>query len=56
MPLTMTDSTFWPPMAWTIISGLVSSTALTPLVIPVLYRLLMNAETSGSEGHPHPAG
>jgi len=42
MPLTMTDSTLWPPMAWAIISGLVASTALTLLVIPVLYRLLMN--------------
>ncbi|MBL37890.1 MAG: hypothetical protein CMP07_05725 [Xanthomonadales bacterium] len=41
-PLTMTDSTLWPPMAWAIISGLLASTALTLLVIPVLYRLLMN--------------
>lgn len=42
-PLTMTDSTLWPPMAWAIISGLIASTALTLLVIPVLYRLLMRA-------------
>src|SRR6056297_681960 len=48
-PLTMTDSTLWPPMAWAIISGLVASTALTLLVIPVLYRLLMRA-------HVFPAG
>ncbi|MDX1627024.1 MAG: efflux RND transporter permease subunit, partial [Wenzhouxiangellaceae bacterium] len=41
LPLTMTESTLWPPMAWAIISGLVASTALTLLVIPVLYRLLM---------------
>jgi len=41
-PLTMTDSTLWPPMAWAIISGLIASTALTLLVIPVLYRLLMS--------------
>jgi len=41
-PLTMTDSTLWPPMAWAIISGLLASTALTLLVIPVLYRLLMS--------------
>ncbi|MEE4297636.1 MAG: efflux RND transporter permease subunit [Wenzhouxiangella sp.] len=41
LPLTMTQSTLWPPMAWAIISGLVSSTALTLLVIPVLYRLAM---------------
>lgn len=55
-PLTMTDSTLWPPMAWAIISGLVSSTALTLLVIPVLYRLLMNSEPSDPDSHPNPAG
>ena len=41
MPLTLTRSTLWPPMAWAIISGLLASTLLTLLVIPVLYRLLM---------------
>ncbi|MEM7053213.1 MAG: efflux RND transporter permease subunit, partial [Pseudomonadota bacterium] len=41
MPLTMTESTLWPPLAWAIISGLISSAALTLLVIPVLYRLAM---------------
>lgn len=40
-PLTLTQSTLWPPMAWAIISGLITSTALTLLVIPVLYRLMM---------------
>ncbi|MFU8877844.1 MAG: efflux RND transporter permease subunit, partial [Wenzhouxiangellaceae bacterium] len=35
-PLTLTQSTLWPPMAWAIISGLITSTALTLLVIPVL--------------------
>jgi len=40
-PLTLTRSTLWPPMAWAIISGLLASTLLTLLVIPVLYRLLM---------------
>ncbi|MEM1080427.1 MAG: efflux RND transporter permease subunit [Pseudomonadota bacterium] len=46
LPLTMTQSTLWPPMAWAIISGLISSTALTLLVIPVLYRLAMRFEWS----------
>ena len=46
-PLTMTDSTLWPPMAWAIISGLLASTALTLLVIPVLYRLLMSLRLPG---------
>ncbi len=41
MPLTMTQSTLWPPMAWAIIAGLLSSTALTLLVVPVLYRIAM---------------
>jgi multidrug efflux pump subunit AcrB len=41
LPLTLTRSTLWPPMAWAIISGLLASTLLTLLVIPVLYRLLV---------------
>lgn len=41
LPLTMTRSTLWPPLAWAIISGLVASTLLTLVVIPALYRLLM---------------
>ncbi len=43
-PLTLTQSTLWPPMAWAIISGLITSTALTLLVIPVLYRLLISPD------------
>ncbi|GAB4187351.1 MAG: efflux RND transporter permease subunit [Wenzhouxiangellaceae bacterium] len=42
LPLTFTRSTMWPPLAWAIISGLLASTVLTLMVIPVLYRLLMN--------------
>ncbi|WP_163558843.1 efflux RND transporter permease subunit [Halomonas sp. NO4] len=44
VPLTLTQSTLWPPMAWAIISGLVASTLLTLLVIPALYRLLMRGK------------
>jgi multidrug efflux pump subunit AcrB len=40
VPLTLTESTLWPPMAWAIISGLIASTALTLLVIPALYRMM----------------
>ncbi|MBY6205836.1 efflux RND transporter permease subunit [Halomonas denitrificans] len=40
LPLVLTESTLWPPMAWAIISGLVMSTALTLLVIPALYSVL----------------
>ncbi|MFN2335324.1 MAG: efflux RND transporter permease subunit, partial [Wenzhouxiangellaceae bacterium] len=53
-PLTLTQSTLWPPMAWAIISGLISSTLLTLLVIPVLYRLLMNLGLSGGDAKTTP--
>ncbi|MBD3895800.1 efflux RND transporter permease subunit [Halomonas sp. ML-15] len=46
VPLTLTQSTLWPPMAWAIISGLLASTLLTLLVIPALYRLLMRPQRS----------
>lgn len=46
VPLTLTQSTLWPPMAWAIISGLLASTLLTLLVIPALYRLLMARQVS----------
>jgi multidrug efflux pump subunit AcrB len=39
LPLTFTQSTLWPPMAWAIISGLLAATILTLLVIPAVYRL-----------------
>ncbi len=41
MPLTFTHSTLWPPMAWAIIWGLTSSTLLTLVVTPALYRLAL---------------
>ncbi len=40
LPLALTPSPLWPPMAWAMISGLTASTALTLLVVPALYRLL----------------
>ncbi len=43
LPLTFTQSTLWPPMAWAIISGLLASTVLTLLVIPATYRLTARA-------------
>ncbi|MEN1727118.1 MAG: efflux RND transporter permease subunit [Pseudomonadota bacterium] len=39
IPLTWTQSTLWPPMAWAIISGLTVATILTLLLIPAAYRL-----------------
>ncbi len=45
IPLTWTQSTLWPPMAWAIISGLSVATVLTLLLIPAAYRL--TARTGG---------
>ncbi len=39
LPLTLVGGTLWAPMGWTIIGGLVASTFLTLLVVPVLYKL-----------------
>lgn len=41
LPLAVSDTTLWPPMAWTIITGLLASTVLTLLVLPALCRLLL---------------
>ena len=40
LPLTLSGSSLWSPLGWVIIGGLVVSTALTLLVVPVLYTLL----------------
>ncbi len=41
LPLVVTKSTLWPPLAWTIISGLLVSTFMSLLVVPAMYRLLL---------------
>ncbi|MBK8946696.1 MAG: efflux RND transporter permease subunit [Ignavibacteriae bacterium] len=38
-PLTLSGGTMWAPMGWTIIGGLLVSTILTLIVVPVLYKL-----------------
>lgn len=40
LPLALSNSTLWPPLAWAMISGLIASTFLTLLVVPALYLLL----------------
>ena len=39
LPLTLTGGTMWAPMGWVIIGGLITSTVLTLVVVPVLYEL-----------------
>ncbi len=41
LPLAFSSSTLWPPLASAMISGLLASTALTLVVVPALYRILM---------------
>ncbi len=40
LPLTLAGGTLWAPLGWTIIGGLLVSTFLTLIVVPVLYSLV----------------
>ena len=40
LPLTLQGGTLWAPMGWTIIGGLLVSTVLTLIIVPVFYKLL----------------
>jgi multidrug efflux pump len=46
VPLTFTNSTLWPPLAWSIISGLMASTVLTLLVVPAMCRHLLKDQAA----------
>jgi multidrug efflux pump subunit AcrB len=39
LPLTLRGGTIWAPMGWTIIGGLIMSTLLTLIIVPVLYKV-----------------
>ena len=41
LPLALSSSTLWPPLAWAVISGLVMSTVLTLIVVPGMCQLLL---------------
>lgn len=40
LPLTLRGGTIWAPMGWTIIGGLLVSTVLTLVIVPVTYKLI----------------
>jgi multidrug efflux pump subunit AcrB len=41
LPLTLRGGTLWAPLGWTIIGGLFVSTALTLIMVPVFYKVLI---------------
>ena len=45
LPLTLSGGTLWAPMGWTIIGGLIVSTFLTLIVVPVLYKIVVRFES-----------
>ncbi len=44
LPLAISSSTLWPPLASAMISGLISSTVLTLVIFPALYRMVFGSE------------
>lgn len=44
LPLTLIGGTLWAPMGWTIIGGLLVSTFLTLIIVPVLYLFFSKKE------------
>ena len=44
LPLTLTGGLFWGPLGWVIIGGLSLSTLLILVIVPVLYKLMINEE------------
>ena len=46
LPLTLQGGDLWAPMGWTIIGGLLVSTFLTLVVVPVLYKIMTKNQRS----------
>jgi len=49
LPLTLRGGSLWAPMGWTIIGGLLVSTFLTLIVVPVLYMLMEGEDVRSKE-------
>ncbi|WP_125721951.1 efflux RND transporter permease subunit [Pseudoalteromonas rubra] len=47
LPLTSASSPLWPPLAWAVIGGLLTSTILVLVVIPVLLSVLLPRRNKG---------
>ncbi|MBN2681900.1 MAG: efflux RND transporter permease subunit [Bacteroidales bacterium] len=45
IPLTLQGGDLWAPMGWTIIGGLMVSTVLTLIIVPVLYKIFTKTKT-----------
>ena len=54
LPLTLTGSSLWSPLGWTIIGGLLTSTFLTLLLVPALYRLAARLAAPNPSPAPTP--
>jgi multidrug efflux pump subunit AcrB len=48
IPLALSESSLWPPLAWALISGLAASTLLTLFAVPALARLVLRASSPSS--------
>jgi len=46
LPLTLRGGSLWAPMGWTIIGGLLTSTILTLIIVPALYKLFIKLESN----------
>ena len=52
MPLALTSATLWPPFAWAMIGGLLSSTLLALVVVPSLYFVLYREKKAATKPVP----
>lgn len=49
LPLALSGSALYAPLAWVIIGGLVSSTVLSRVITPVMYLLAVRKEESATK-------